>query len=400
MKELAVISGKGGTGKTTISASFAALEPDKIMADADVDASDLHLILKPKVIKREEFICGKTARIIDRACIMCGECEKVCRFNAVKNFIIDSIACEGCGFCYQVCPKDAIIMEDNLSGHWFLSDTKYGKMVHASLGAGEENSGRLVSLVRKQAKEIAEKEKKELIIIDGPPGTGCPVLSSITGTDLVLIVTEPTCSGLHDLKRILEVVFHFNIQALVCINKWDINKEVSEDIKKYCLDKGVDVVGKIPFHESVVEALVKGKSVVENYDNEVTEEIKKMWDKIKNNLGGNEKMKKIALPTAQGKFSMHFGHCERFAVFEIEGKEIKNKMLIKAPAHSPGVLPKFLCDNGVTCIIAGGIGMRAQEIFAVNGIEVIVGAMGTDPDEVIKAYLAGTLETGANVCDH
>jgi MinD superfamily P-loop ATPase len=284
MKELVVISGKGGTGKTSITASFAVLESDKIMVDCDVDASDLYLILKPKIIKKEKFICGKTAKIVSDKCIMCGQCMDVCRFEAIKNYIVDPIACEGCGFCYNICPVDAVVMEDNLSGHWFSSDTKYGKMIHAALGAGEENSGRLVSLVRKEAKEIAEKEKKELIIIDGPPGTGCPVLSSITGTDLVLIVTEPTCSGLHDLERILEVVSYFKLPALVCINKWDINKDVSEDIERYCFGKGVNVVGKVSFHKSVVQALVKGKSVIEEYDNEVTEEIKKMWDEIKKYL--------------------------------------------------------------------------------------------------------------------
>ncbi|MDD4202404.1 MAG: ATP-binding protein [Candidatus Omnitrophica bacterium] len=284
MKEIVVVSGKGGTGKTTITAGFAFLEKNKVMTDCDVDAADLHLLLLPEIKKKEEFISGKTAVIKNDKCFKCGQCEAVCRFGAIKNFKVDHIACEGCGFCFEICPCDAVIMQDNICGHWFYSDTKYGPMVHAALGAGEENSGRLVSVVRKKAREVAQELKREIIITDGPPGMGCAVLSSLTGADIALIVTEPTCSGLHDLERIIDVAKKFNLKIFVCINKYDINIKMSENIKERCAKKGVQVIAEIPFDKKVVEFLSAGRIIVEDESFEVSKVIKKMWQYLKDQM--------------------------------------------------------------------------------------------------------------------
>jgi len=289
MKEFVIISGKGGTGKTTLTASFIALEQNQIIVDCDVDASDLHLILKPEIKIKEKFIAGKTAVIDEKLCIKCGKCIECCRFNAIKDFKVYDIFCEGCSFCYHVCPVNAINMKDKFSAFWFYSNTRYGKMFHASLKPGEENSGKLISLIREQARNKALKDEKDLIIIDGPPGTSCPVISSITGVNLVLVVIEPTCSSLHDFKRVYELVCLFKIKILVCINKWDISKELTKNIEEYCLSNNIEIVGKIPFDKSIIKSLLNGKTVVEEYNNELTQTIKDMWIKIKkylNNKGG------------------------------------------------------------------------------------------------------------------
>ncbi|GAI05092.1 unnamed protein product, partial [marine sediment metagenome] len=219
MKQIVVISGKGGTGKSVIAGSFASLAKNKVMADCDVDAADLHLLLHPTVKETHEFSGGKTAFIDERRCTECGKCQEVCRFEAIDNYVVDPISCEGCGVCFHICPEKAIKMVDDLSGKWFVSETKYGPFVHAKLGIAEENSGKLVTLVRQNAKLIAEKEKRDFVIIDGPPGIGCPVIASLSGVDIALIVTEPTLSGIHDLERIVGVAHHFGIKGVVCINK-------------------------------------------------------------------------------------------------------------------------------------------------------------------------------------
>ncbi|MDH5174219.1 MAG: ATP-binding protein [Elusimicrobiota bacterium] len=281
MKQIVIISGKGGTGKTVIAASFAALAKNKVMADCDVDAADLHLLLHPEVLDRHDFKGGKKAVIDRERCSECGKCEEVCRFNAIENFVVDSVSCEGCGVCSHICPEDAIKMEDNLSGEWFISRTKYGPLVHAKLGIAEENSGKLVTVVRQNAKLIAEREKKDFIIIDGPPGIGCPVIASLTGVDLALVVTEPTLSGIHDMERVCSVARHFGVKIYVCINKYDLNLENSKAIERYCLDSDIEIGGEIPFDQAVNEALVRGVPVVENSDNKVTQEIKNLWNRIK-----------------------------------------------------------------------------------------------------------------------
>jgi MinD superfamily P-loop ATPase len=280
MKQIVVISGKGGTGKSIITGSLASLAKNKVMADCDVDAADLHLLLHPTVKETHEFSGGKIAFIDESRCSQCGKCQEVCRFEAIDDYVVDPISCEGCGVCFHICPEKAIKMVDSLSGKWFISETKYGPFVHAKLGIAEENSGKLVTLVRQNAKFIAEKEKRDFVIIDGPPGIGCPVIASLSGVDIALIVTEPTLSGIHDLERIAGVAHHFGIKSLVCINKYDLNLAVTRKIEEYCRHNNIELVGKIPFEISVTEALVRGLPIVEYSNNQVTHEIKNLWEKI------------------------------------------------------------------------------------------------------------------------
>ncbi|MFA4916892.1 MAG: ATP-binding protein [Syntrophales bacterium] len=281
MKQLTIVSGKGGTGKTTITASFAALAKNHVMADGDVDAADLHLILTPQIKKEEKFYGGRIPFLDKDKCNECGICMEVCRFEAIHHFKIDTISCEGCGLCAHACPNEAIKMEQRFSGHWFISDTRFGPMVHARLGIAEANSGKMVTLVRQQAVLIAEEENKDLIIIDGPPGIGCPVIASITGVDLILAVTEPTLSGIHDLERVLGVAHHFNVPVMVCINKSDINPENVRKIENYCRNNNIEVAGNIPYDSVVTRAMVAGQAVVEFDSGAVTDILKKMWERIK-----------------------------------------------------------------------------------------------------------------------
>ena len=282
MKEVVVLSGKGGTGKTTIVGSFAAIAQSKVLADCDVDAADLHLLLSPVTIKEDvEFWSGQVAVIDEEKCTRCGICQDVCRFHAIRNtFQVDSVSCEGCGFCYHACPDEAITMEDCLSGRWFVSETRYGPLVHARLGIAEENSGKLVALVRQNAMVIAKEKGLSFIITDGPPGIGCPVLSSLSGADLALLITEPTLSGVHDLERVLGVCHHFGIPSIVCINKYDINFENTRRIEEYCFEQGAKVVSRIPMDDVVTEALMKGIPVVEYCQNGVSREIRMLWEAV------------------------------------------------------------------------------------------------------------------------
>jgi MinD superfamily P-loop ATPase len=280
MKQLTVISGKGGTGKTSITAAFAALAKNKVMADADVDAADLHLILDPSIEKEEDFYGGRAPCLDKETCNECGLCIEHCRFEAIHDFVIDPIACEGCGVCAQICPQNAITMKEKLCGQWFISQTRFGTLVHARLGIAEENSGKLVTLVRQQARLIAEKEKRDYIIIDGPPGIGCPVIAAIGGVDLVLVVTEPTLSGIHDLERILGVARHFNVPAMVCVNKSDINPENTAVIRQYCEKNDIRMVGEIPYDRAVIKAMVAGKAVVEYDTGPAATAIKKLWKEV------------------------------------------------------------------------------------------------------------------------
>jgi MinD superfamily P-loop ATPase len=277
MKEIVVLSGKGGTGKTSVVGSFAAIAHSKVLADCDVDAADLHLLLSPTVKEEREFWSGQTAVIDSEKCIQCGLCQKVCRFGAIANYVVDPISCEGCGFCFHVCPVDAITMRENMAGRWFISDTKYGPLSHARLGIAEENSGKLVTLVRQNAMSIAKEEHLEYIITDGPPGIGCPVISSLSGASLALLVTEPTLSGMHDLDRIISVCQHFGVPALVCINKYDLNEENTRQIESYCQNQKIEVASKIPFDNVVTEALTRGLPVVEYSDGKVSQEIEALW---------------------------------------------------------------------------------------------------------------------------
>ena len=294
-KELVVISGKGGTGKTSIVASFAALADKVVLADCDVDAADLHLVLEPRIVRRESFSGGKRARIMSGHCVACGKCEEICQFDAIyfdgpgngkleKTFRIDPIACEGCGVCAWFCAEKAIEFAPAVNGEWYVSDTRHGPMVHAKLGIAEENSGKLVSTVRKEAGTIAQQRGLDLVMIDGSPGIGCPVIASITGADLVLIVTEPTLSGLHDLGRVADVAKHFDIPGLVCINKWDLNPDVAEQIKRQAQDRGLVVAGQVRYDRAVTDAQIRKQSVVEYQEDGCAEDIRGVWAAVQEAL--------------------------------------------------------------------------------------------------------------------
>ena len=285
MKQLTVISGKGGTGKTSITAAFASLAENTVFADCDVDAADLHLILKPDIKKTEKFNGLDIADIDKKTCIDCKKCYESCKFGAIDeeiNLIRES--CEGCGVCEYVCPVDAIKMVKRDSGFSYISDTRFGPMAHAALKTAEEASGKLVTVVRENAKKIAEEANKDLIIIDGPPGIGCPVIASLTGVDLVLIVTEPTLSAIHDLERIIGVAKHFETPVVVCINKSTINIDNTKKIEDYCKKNSIDIVGKLPYDNIVTEAMINEKTVVEYSDGDLSSAISKMWNSIRKKL--------------------------------------------------------------------------------------------------------------------
>ena len=332
-KELVVISGKGGTGKTSIVASFAALADKIVLADCDVDAADLHLVLDPRILRKEDFSGGKRATIRPDRCTGCGKCAEVCRFGAIwieipealwsfrpkaasvcrsctcclrscslkmirdiqamihesqgackPGFRIDPIACEGCGVCAWFCPENAIEFAPVVNGEWYVSDTRHGPMVHARLGIAEENSGKLVSTVRKEAGAIAEQRGLDLVLIDGSPGIGCPVIASITGADLVLIVTEPTLSGLHDLGRVADVARHFGIPGLVCVNKWDLNPEIAGEIERQAGERGLTSAGRVRYDRAVTDAQIRKQAVVEYQRDGCAEDIREVWSKMKHVL--------------------------------------------------------------------------------------------------------------------
>ncbi len=289
MKELVVISGKGGTGKTSITAAFASLAGNAVLADCDVDAADLHLVMSPDVKEKQDFSGGKQASIITEKCIGCGKCAEMCRFDAVKVFDdkykIDPVSCEGCKVCVEFCPVEAIEFKDAINGQWFISDTRFGPMVHAKLGIAEENSGKLVTLIRKEAKKIAEEQNKDLLIVDGSPGIGCPVIASITGSDLVLVVTEPTLSGIHDLDRVAQLTSSFGIKTLVCVNKADINPEMTERIETEAKKKGLKVIGKIPYDESFTKAQIMKATLIEYTGGDIAEKVKSMFREITYAIG-------------------------------------------------------------------------------------------------------------------
>ncbi|MFH1845974.1 MAG: ATP-binding protein [Candidatus Omnitrophota bacterium] len=290
MKQIVVISGKGGTGKTILTASFAAIVKNKVMADCDVDAADLHLLLTPEIRERHFFKSGKTAIVNKELCVECGKCIEVCRFGAISDkHTVDPVLCEGCSFCSHACPSNAVRMGENVSGEWFVSDTRFGKMVHAKLGVAEENSGKLVSLVRRKAKEIAEKEQLEWIIIDGSPGIGCPVIASLAGTDRALVVTEPTMSGLHDADRVIRTASYFKVSVNVVVNKYDLNVDMTKEIEKYCKKNGIKVIGKIGFDEKIVNAMVANKTIIEYVSNRTTETITKIWQDLEAEINGISK---------------------------------------------------------------------------------------------------------------
>ncbi|HUW32171.1 MAG TPA: ATP-binding protein [Planctomycetota bacterium] len=294
-QELVVISGKGGTGKTSLVASFAALAHKAVVADCDVDAADLHLVLQPTILQRTEFSGGKRARITRESCSGCAKCVTICRSHAIQRdpemanrrsvtFRVDPIACEGCGVCAWFCPAKAIEFAPAVNGEWFISETRFGPMVHAKLGIAEENSGKLVTIVRSQAKALARERKLELVLIDGSPGIGCPVIASITGADLVLIVTEPTMSGEHDLGRAAELAHHFGIPTMVCVNKWDLNPEAAARIENRSREHGLQIAGRVRYDRGVVDAQINRKTVVEHLRNGCADDIRSVWAAVAHTL--------------------------------------------------------------------------------------------------------------------
>ena len=269
MKQFVILSGKGGTGKTSIAAAFAHLAHSDsiraVLADADVDAANLELVLSPHVLEQHEFMGGNVAWIDPEKCESCGLCEQVCRFDAIAlkqgDYQVDPIACDGCAACVHQCHVNAIKMELQLAGYWFRSDSRYGPLFHAELRPAQENSGKLVTLVKQQARLLAMDEQYPLIIVDGPPGIGCPVISAVSGANMAIVIAEPTISGVHDMERALEMTRHFHVPAVVCINKADIFLDGAAQIEEYCQKQNVEVMGRIPFDSTVIEAMVRGESV-------------------------------------------------------------------------------------------------------------------------------------------
>jgi len=291
MKQILFISGKGGTGKTVITASFAVLNNKSIIADCDVDAACLHLLLNPQIIEKNIFIGGKKSEILQNKCKLCGKCFKVCVFNAVlktkvdnyskKNkYLINSLLCEGCGVCVWNCPESAIEFNAKEAGEWYVSKTEYGTFIHARLIPGEENSGKLVNVVKKIAKEKAIEEKSDLIIIDGPPGTGCPVICSLSGVDLAVIVTEPSVSGIYDMERVLELAQKFNVKCCVIINKYNLNLKKTQEIREYCEKRKIKILGIIPFSEEINQSVVMAKPAVLYCNNEIKKTLHSICEKI------------------------------------------------------------------------------------------------------------------------
>lgn len=294
--ELVVLSGKGGTGKTSVTASLAALGEKPVLADCDVDASNLPLVLEPRIRQREMFSGGERARVKSDECLACGKCRKLCRFDAIffdgpdnnrvtGTFRVDPLACEGCGVCAQFCPQHAIEMVPTGGGEWFVSETRFGPLVHARLRPGQGNSGKLAALVREQACAAARAANRQLLLIDGPPGVGCPVIASLTGTSMLLAVAEPTPSGEHDLERVLALARHFEIPAFVCVNKHDLNPTLTARIERRAAEWGTTVAGRIPYDSAVTAAQRRGRPVVEHEpDSQAGQALIQLWINISTNL--------------------------------------------------------------------------------------------------------------------
>jgi len=282
IRELVIVSGKGGTGKTSITAAFASLAQNSVLCDADVDAADLHLLMAPKVLKKTDFMGGSIAEIRKDDCVECGRCRELCRFGAIsEDYVVDSIDCEGCGVCVDLCPEHAIDFPVQKCGEWFISETRFGPMVHARLGIAEENSGKLVSLVRQETKKLAEEKGLSLILTDGPPGIGCPVIASIGGATALVIIVEPTVSGLHDMQRVAELAVHFKVPGLICVNKYDLNLQMTEKIEAFGRERNMQILGRVPFDPIFTKAMIEGKNVLEHApDSLAAVSIKEVWKKI------------------------------------------------------------------------------------------------------------------------
>jgi MinD superfamily P-loop ATPase len=282
MNELVVISGKGGTGKTSIVAAFASLAVNKVLSDTDVDAADLHLIMSPQTTERHDFQAGHSAIINLDKCTSCGLCRELCRYNAIsESYTVNPMDCEGCGVCVYFCPEKAVDFPVKTCGEWYLSETRFGPMVHARLGIAEENSGKLVTLVRQEARKLAEAKKLDLILTDGPPGIGCPVIASLGGASAALIVTEPTVAGRHDMERVAQLAEFFRVPVMVCVNKADLNPDATRDIQRFTEGKGYTFLGIIPFDPVFTKAMVEGKTIFEyNTHSPAAEAVLRVWENL------------------------------------------------------------------------------------------------------------------------
>jgi MinD superfamily P-loop ATPase len=284
VREIVVISGKGGTGKTSITAAFAHLADKAMVCDLDVDAPDLHMLLGPVVKEEYAFRSGHEAVIDQARCTGCGLCAELCRFGAVRadqgRYTVDPMRCEGCKVCVHFCPEQAVDFVPKHCGQWFASTMRFGPMIHARLFPGEENSGRLVALLKKEARLRAKALGLSLIVCDGTPGIGCPVISSLSGAGMAVVITEPTPSGRHDLERVADLCRHFRIPVAVIINKSDLNPENSEEIGVYCREQGHELLGMLPYDEHVTKAMIQGKCVTEYADSAFADELRRIWEKI------------------------------------------------------------------------------------------------------------------------
>lgn len=291
MHELVIISGKGGTGKTSITAAFAALAKNRILCDADVDAADLHLLMAPDIKKKSDFMGGGIAVIDQDKCTQCGLCRELCRFDAISlDFEVNQIDCEGCGVCVDFCPEQAINFPIKKCGEWFISETRFGPMVHARLGIAEENSGKLVTLIRQEAKKLAKRKNLDLILTDGPPGIGCPVIASIGGANALLIIAEPTVSGIHDMERVAQLAAHFKVPCMLSVNKFDLNLDQTRGIENLAKKLGISALGNIPFDPIFVKSMIQGQNIFEyDKDSATSKAVKQIWQKIINSVPMNTK---------------------------------------------------------------------------------------------------------------
>ena len=282
IREIVIVSGKGGTGKTSLAAAFAALAKNGILCDADVDAADLHLLMQPEVKERTDFMGGSKAVINPDLCTGCGTCRTLCRFDAISDrYEVDPIRCEGCGVCVDFCPEQAIDFPVQRCGEWYISATRFGPMVHARLGIAEENSGRLVSLVRTKTRQLAEERGLELILTDGPPGIGCPVIAAIGGATALVIVVEPTVSGIHDMERVVDLAAHFRVPGMVIVNRYDLNVEMAETIEKLAVQRNLVVLGRVPFDPVFTRSMVQGQTLFEYGEETPTRQVvRDIWAKI------------------------------------------------------------------------------------------------------------------------
>lgn len=286
MKELVIVSGKGGTGKTSISAALAFLAPKKVLVDCDVDAANFHLISGAAIRETHPFTAGFEPQINEELCTHCGKCTRLCRFDAIDNGVITApLNCEGCGVCAFNCPEHAISMQEKQAGHWFISDTRFGCLIHAELGLSVENSGKLVSKVRQEAKKIAHNKQLPLVITDGPPGIGCPAIAALSGANLALAVVEPSASSMHDVKRLVDLVAHFALPLCVCINKSTLHPENTTKLIDWCNQHDIPIVGQLPYHRVFNSAVQLGKTVLEMPENiEIKDALQELWHNLENKL--------------------------------------------------------------------------------------------------------------------